>query len=108
MALHWERVALSAEQVEEYALPENPGKEKSPNAAKFIAKYGENIQVELDAVPPDVLREIYAEAIEPYWDEDAHAAALEREDVEREQLRAGAAKFTDGDEEGNEHGSSEM
>ncbi len=82
----FERVVLSREQVDEYELPENPGKDKDSNAGKFKAKYGTNVQVELDALDPLVLRQLFADAIDPYWDEDVAAGVLEREAEERETL----------------------
>ena len=37
------------------------------------------MQVELDALPPDVLHQLFADAIDQYWNDDAHAAAVEKE-----------------------------
>ena len=47
------------------------------------------VQVELDALPPDVLRALYADAIAEFWNDDAHEAALEREAAERRTLQRG-------------------
>jgi hypothetical protein len=81
-----ERVALTLDQVEEYELPPMPGKPKSAHAGPFIAKYGSLFQIELDALDPNVLRDLFIKAIAPFWDEDAYAAAMEREQAERETL----------------------
>lgn len=50
-------------------------------------RHGENVQVELDALPPDVLRQLYQDAIDRYWDMSAYEAALRREKAERHTLR---------------------
>lgn len=80
------KVALTLEQAEQYELPPMPGKPKSSRAAGFIEKYGRLFQIEVDALDPNVLRELFAEAIAEYWDDDAYQAVLEREALEREQL----------------------
>lgn len=85
------RVALSAEQVTQYQLPPNPGKVTDSRAAGFVARHGELVQVEIDALPPETLRALFADEIAEYWDESAYAAVLEREDAERELLRTVAA-----------------
>ena len=54
------RVALTAAQVEQYALPPQPGKETDSRAAGFVERHGRLVQVELDALPPDVLRDLFA------------------------------------------------
>ena len=68
------RVALTVEQVIEHGLPIAVGKEKSSRAATFREKYGRLAQVELDALPPDVLRRLFDEALAEWWD----AAASDR------------------------------
>ena len=82
----FEHVALTAEQVAEYGLPEMMGKESDPRAAGFTAKYGRLVQVELDALDPDDLRRLFADAIEPYWDAATFEAVIAREAEEREKL----------------------
>ncbi len=61
------RVALSAAQVVQYGLPPQPGKETDSRAAAFVARHGRLIQVELDALPPDVLRALFTAALAEYW-----------------------------------------
>ena len=53
----FERIALTPEQIEAYHLPSDPGKQTDPNYKKFVSEYGDNV-VELDSLPPDVLRNI--------------------------------------------------
>jgi hypothetical protein len=80
------RVALSAEQVEEHELPPQPGKTTDSRAAGFIARHGRLVQVELDALPPDALRQLFADAIAEYWNENAHSVALGQELEDRRTL----------------------
>ena len=80
------RVALSAEQVEEYELPPQPGKTTDSRAAQFVARHGALVQVELDALRPEVLRQLYSDAIADYWDEAAHSIKLEQEIEDRRTL----------------------
>jgi hypothetical protein len=80
------RVALSAEQVRSYALPPLPGKATDSRAAGFVAKHGSLMQVELDALPPDTLRELYQDALAEFWDTSAYEASMDREAAERAQL----------------------
>ena len=80
------RVALTSEQVEEYELPPQPAKKGDPRADDFVARHGELVQVELDALPMEVLRELYADAIDEFWDEDAHQEVLDQEETDRREL----------------------
>jgi hypothetical protein len=86
---HLIHVALTAEQVAEHELPVVMGKATDTRAAAFVARHGELVQVELDALPPDVLRELYGDAIDHFWDADAHQTVLERETRERATLTGG-------------------
>lgn len=80
------RVALLPSQVTEYDLPPMMGKASDSRASQFIARHGELVQVELDALPPDTLRDLYATAIAPYWNQDVWSSVMEREKEERESL----------------------
>jgi hypothetical protein len=80
------RVALTAAQVAQYALPPQPGKDTDSRAAAFVARHGRLVQVELDALPPDVLRGLYQEAIDTFWIDDAYQQTLVREARERRSL----------------------
>jgi hypothetical protein len=81
--IHPVRVALTAEQVEQYDLP--PGgepKKSSSNYARFAEKYGDQCW-ELEALPPDELQDIVRQAILSVIDVDAYndEAGREREDA---------------------------
>lgn len=81
------RVALTPEQIEEYRLPEQMGKATDSRAARFIATHGKLVQVELDALPPEVLRDLFHEAIDPHWDTSVYERVMRREAKERGTLR---------------------
>jgi hypothetical protein len=86
------RVALNAEQVVEYGLPENPDPEvaakvaRDPRARRFLERHGALVQYEVDALDPDVLRNLYRTAVEDFWDDEAFEAVMARENEDREQL----------------------
>jgi len=82
------RVALTTQQIEEHDLPEQMGKTTDSRAGRFVARHGRLVQVELDALPPDVLRQFFEEAIGRFWDADTHRAVLARETDESESLDA--------------------
>jgi hypothetical protein len=83
---HIERVALTLEQIDEYDLPIKPGKDKDPRAAGFVRKHGSNFQVELDALPPPTLRELYETALEPWFADNKMEAVLAQEAEDRAEL----------------------
>jgi hypothetical protein len=87
------RVALTAQQVQDYGLPPNPGKATDSRAGAFVARHGELVQVELDALDPDDLRSLFQAAIDGYWDTSAYSAMLarERDDLLRLREVAGGA-----------------
>jgi hypothetical protein len=61
---HFKRMALTAEQVQQQQLPHVMVKKQDPRAAEYIKEYGKKCW-ELDALPPDRLRELVRESIEP-------------------------------------------
>jgi hypothetical protein len=73
------RVALSWEQVEEHDLPPQLGKANDPRAKAFAAEHGRLVQVEADALPPDVLRDLLTEAVDEFYDHDIYESVVERE-----------------------------
>jgi hypothetical protein len=73
------RVALTAEQVEAYALPPAMGKRSDSRAAAFVARHGQLVQVELDALAPNDLEQLYRDAIAEFWDTSAYEAVRDRE-----------------------------
>ena len=73
------RVALTADQVAAYNLPPAMGKSTDSRAGAFVARHGALVQVELDALPPDVLEELYRDAIAEFWDTSAYEAVRHQE-----------------------------
>lgn len=86
------RVALDPEQPEYDDLPKSVDPEtfekleRDSRAQGFIDRFGALTQVELDALPPDVLRGLYENAIfgdavreGGFWDTSAYEAAMARE-----------------------------
>jgi hypothetical protein len=80
------RVALTAEQVDEYALPPAPGKATDSRASAFVARHGRLVQVELEALPPETLRALLEDEVDELIDRDLVAKAREDEQRERDRL----------------------
>ncbi len=80
------RVALTIEQVRQYKCPPNPvmlkpkpGKTRFDNRAQaYVAKYGKQCW-EMDALPPEVMRELLVESVEAYLDKDLFSKVVARE-----------------------------
>ncbi len=79
-----ERVALTEEQIEEYDLPTRPTKREGNRHAESF----EGDSVELDALPPRVLREMVTEVIEQHISPEETENLRVVEDSERELLRS--------------------
>lgn len=79
------RLALNADQVEQYNPPPNPAKITDSRAAAYIRKHGRE-SWELDALDPKVIDGLIREAIREVLDADLWAAALERQAAARTQL----------------------
>jgi hypothetical protein len=92
-----ERIALTPEQVTRYDLPEQPGKVKDTRAKGFVARHGKLCQVELDALPPDVLHDLYSDALACYVDRSKVEKALDREREDRRLLFAAWNEARDGE-----------
>lgn len=86
------RVALNPDQVESMNLPPQPGKWSSARSKGFAEKYADLfesvygydlVQIELDAIPPTTLRDIYTDAISEHFDYELFE---ERREYERSEL----------------------
>lgn len=84
------RVALTADQVSAYNLPPAMGKSTDSRAGAFVARHGQLVQVELDALPPEVLEELYRDAIAEFWDTSAYDAVRREEASHIGRLRQAA------------------
>jgi hypothetical protein len=85
------RIALTPQQVASLPpyVPTDAELKKlrnDPRAKAFERRHGSLVQYEVDALPPEQLRNLYRTAIDEYWDEAAYADVLEREAIERQQL----------------------
>lgn len=76
-----ERVALTAEQVDEYDLPTAPPKRSDSRSANWV---GETTQAE--ALPPDLLAEIIQAAVTSRLDLDVLDDTLERETADKREI----------------------
>jgi hypothetical protein len=92
---HVERVAVTEEQVAELGLPRNPGNPRDPKRAPFIARHGSLFQVEVEAIPPEVLHGLYDDALAQWWDPAAFAAVMAGEHDDRARLVELARAFGD-------------
>ena len=78
------RCALNHDDVTRYALPSDFTKAADPRRAAFVEKYGD-VAVELDALPPDALRERIETEVSARMDPHAleQTRRLQREDQRR-------------------------
>jgi len=81
--IHFDRVAVKPEQIESMNLPTRPTKRTDSRARTFRGE-----SVELDAIPPDVLRDLCRSCIEQHIDPARLARTLAAEAAERESLKA--------------------
>lgn len=81
--IRYERIALTEGQIEKYKLPSDPGKQSDPNYKKFVDRYGDDKVVELDSLPPDVLRKIVEDCILQNIDPNS-LAQMKREEKDEE------------------------
>lgn len=80
--IHFERVAVLEDQIREYNLPTRPTKASDSRSRNF-----EGESVEVDAIPPGLLREMVRDCIVQHVDPRAHEAMKFAEKEERELLR---------------------
>jgi len=79
-------LALNMIQIRQYNPPPNPAKIKDPRATWYIEKYG-NSSWELDALRPEVLRDIVEHGIQENLDVDKYNAWIEREKPLKQKLQ---------------------
>ncbi|MBA7559374.1 hypothetical protein ES708_00988 [subsurface metagenome] len=81
-----EKIALTSDQVSTLGLPPMPAKTSDPRYERFAASYGNEV-TELDALPPDVLESVIAQAIEADIDWDKWNKTLAETESEREEVK---------------------
>jgi hypothetical protein len=80
-----ERLAVTPEQVRTMQLPTRPTKHTDTRARKFEARYGTG-SVELDAIPPALLRRMVSDAIAQHANPQQMSRLKQVERLERESL----------------------
>jgi hypothetical protein len=90
--IHFERPAVTREQVEQWNLPTRPTKQSDTRAKKF----GSATSVELDAIPARQLREIVRGCIERHVDQHQLSILRTAEESERELLKKWAGTYGGG------------
>jgi hypothetical protein len=92
-----ERLALTMDQVQEYAdagnpLPPNPAKEQDPRFRSYENQYGDT-SWELDAINPPQIVSMVRERIREHLDEDVYVARREEEAIQRSRLQRLAENY---------------
>lgn len=86
--IHFQRIAVTREQIAEHNLPTRPTKTTDSRAAKF-----EGESVEVDALPPRVLRALVSDAIEQHVDDRTLRQTQRIEEAEKDTLTRFLAAF---------------
>jgi hypothetical protein len=79
--IHFERIAVNPEQIETWDLPTRPTKSSDSRAKGFGA-----LSVELDAIPPQVLRDLVEQAIQRHLPYEQFQVLKAAEESERQLL----------------------
>ena len=90
-SIHFERIAVTEAQISAWSLPSRPTKASDSRAKRFGA-----VSVELDAIPPDRLRALVADAIARHMPSERLAALTSIEQHERRILIDLIAGIEDG------------
>jgi hypothetical protein len=77
--IHFERIAVTPQQIADWNLPTRPTKQKDPRAKKF----GSADSVELDAIAPDRMRSLVEEAIQRHMPKHQYDQLMIVEEEER-------------------------
>jgi len=92
------KIMVNEEHIEKYALqkrfdvPVKKGNEivnkikEDPRALSFYQKYGEIFQVEIEALPPNVLAQVLEDNLKKYVDEELFEHIQKKEDGEKERM----------------------
>ena len=84
--LHFLRLALTMEQIEQYNPPPDPAKLTDSRAGPYIRRYGRH-SWELDALEPSVLVRLVRDEVESLRDPDLYAETMERERAMKAELK---------------------
>lgn len=78
-------VALTKEQIKKYKLPPNPAKLSDSRAQKYIEEHGK-ISWEVDALKPQIMRQIVESEIVKHIDMDKYNTVIEKEKQQKKKL----------------------
>lgn len=95
--LEVKKLALTMEQVEEYDPPPNPAKLTDSRATKYVEEYGE-YSWEVDALPPETLRELIEDELELLIDQEAIQKVIDTENEQRALLEHAVSSLQNKDE----------
>ena len=95
--IDFKRVAVTQAQITDYELPTRPTKQTDSRSKSF-----EGESVEVDALPPRVLRELAKGYIEDHVDRHAYEVTLAYEAEERQMLKSIAAVYGRDDDDEDE------
>jgi len=90
--LEIKRIALTMEQIEEYAPPPNPAKMSDARARSYVRDYGYE-SWELDALEPSKLVELVREHVKEVLDEEKWEEMVEQENKHKATLKKAAKKM---------------
>ncbi len=90
------RLAVNPEQIDRYGLFPAPGKTGDPRARGFVEEHGELVQVEVEAIEPDTLRQLVEKAIIRHTDLSVLDEVKGRETVEKAQIMEFVESFGGG------------
>ena len=90
--LHCERIAVTPEQIEDLGLLTRPTKASDSRSRGFVGD-----SVEVDAIPPDTLRELVGGCIEQHVDQRRLRQLRTVEEAERETLQGIVGRFSNGE-----------
>jgi hypothetical protein len=83
LGIEFEIVAVTPEQIEEMNLPTRPTKTSDTRASSF----GSNLSVELDAIEPNVLRQMVDETLQACFPPGALDANRRQQEKDRQKIR---------------------
>lgn len=88
--IHFERVAVTPQQIEKWKLPGRPTKQTDTRSKNFVGD-----SVEVDAIPPAKLRGLVSDCITRHIDQDVLDKTLKIERLERDTLQEIAEEWGD-------------
>jgi len=77
---------IEREQVEAFDLPPSSGTVGDSRSAAFALRHGQLVQVELEALAPEILAGLVRDAVAPLWDTSRSEAVRRAEDADRRRL----------------------